>query len=256
MTVVWSGTVSISLISLPIRLSPATHEEHVGQMHELHLPDAGRVQHRRVCSVEGREIPYEEVARGVETWAGTVVLTSEDLARLPLPTRRTVSVIAFLSMDAIDLTNLRSAYHVEPGPGGERVYALLAAAMAHTRRVAVGKIALRDRERPMILRSSGGRLLLHTCYWPHEMRAPERPAPPVSTFTDRELAVAELLMDALTSDTLPELHDDYGVALDALVQAKTVGGELALLAESPSPPPIDLMAVLEAAVRAARRERD
>ncbi len=252
--VVWSGTVSISMISLPIRLSPATREERVGRVHELHALDAGRVRHRRFCDVEGREIPYEEVARGVETPTGTVMLTDEDLAHLPLPARRTVSVQAFVPVEAVDPAVFRGAYHVEPGPGGERVYALLAATMARRRRVAVGKLALRDRERPAILRSSGGRLMLHTCYWPHELRAAEHPAPPPA-FADRELAVAELLVDALTSNTLPELDDDYAAALDALVEAKAAGGELAPPAEPASVAPVDLVAMLEAAVREVRQER-
>ncbi|MFJ9416737.1 Ku protein [Streptomyces sp. NPDC101227] len=254
MTVVWSGTVSISMISLPIRLSPATREARGGQVHELHASDGGRVRHRRFCSVEGREIPYEEVARGVDTPTGTVVLTDEDLARLPLPARRVLSVLAFVPVEAVDPVAFRSAYHVEPGPGGDRVYALLAAAMARTRRMAVGKLALRDRERPAILRSSGGRLVLHTCYWPHELRAPEHQAPS-SAFADRELAIAELLVDALSSDTPPELDDEYSTALDELVEAKAAGGELAPPAEPPLAAPVDLMAMLEAAVREAREDR-
>ncbi|WP_424892213.1 Ku protein [Streptomyces sp. XH2] len=252
---VWSGTISVGLIALPVQLYPATRTEHPGRTHEIHAVDGGRIRHRRVCDTDGHEVSYEEVAHGVETPRGTVVLRDEDLARLPLPARKVLDLAGFVPAGSVDPALFHRSYYVEPlGPGADRPYTLLAAALTRLDRVGVGKIAIRLRERPAILRTyAGSRLLVHTLYWPHERNEPPEDRVTTAAPTDRELTMAEVLVEAMAQDAPPEQHDEYVAALERLAEAKAASGQLE---PPPEPvPPVDLMAALEASIRAARGDQ-
>ncbi|MFF3730976.1 Ku protein [Streptomyces sp. NPDC002476] len=253
MKALWSGTISFALVAIPAKLYAAT-EEHAVRLHEIHVADNSRVEHRRFCRSEGREIPYEEVGRGWQTPDGrVVVLTDKDLAHLPLPTKRVAEVLGFVRGHDIDPISYGQPYYVGPdGPSADRPYTLLVEALARTGYVGVCKIAIRSRERVALLRPRHGLLICQTLLWQDELREPGDLAPSAPV-TDRELEITELLMRELIGVELRELHDDYGHALKQLVTAKVSGGELV---EPPTPAPLaDLMAALEQSIRAARAER-
>ncbi|UQA91364.1 non-homologous end joining protein Ku [Streptomyces halobius] len=248
------GTLSVGLIAVSVELYPATQGESAGRAHEVHGVEGcrSRIRHRRVCEA-GHEVPYEQVARGINTEAGTVILSDEDLAQLPLPTRRTVELVGFIPSSAVDPLWFDRGYYISPrGPGSARPYALLAAALSRSGRVGVGKTALRTRERPVVVRPYGARLALHTVYWPRERRPPPEDRAFGVPVSERELAMAQTLVEALGAEELPEMHDDYAAALDRLVEAKISGGELAAPPEAPAV--MDLMAALEESIRAARAQ--
>ncbi|WP_179382523.1 Ku protein [Streptomyces sp. SA15] len=248
MEATWSGTIQFGLVALPIRLYAAT-EEHPVRLHEIHVADGSRVEHRRFCKAESREIPYEEVGRGFELGDGrTVPLTDEDLARLPLPTKRTVDVLGFVPFEDIDPISYGRPYYAGPGPGADRPYALMVEALARTGYVAVSKVALRSRERLALLRPRHGMLILQTLLWQDELRDPGDLAPS-TPITERELELAEVLIRELTGIDVGEVHDEYAHALEQLVETKITGGELAE-PEEPAPA-LDLMAALEESIRAA-----
>ncbi|MBT2508542.1 hypothetical protein J7I98_22155 [Streptomyces sp. ISL-98] len=179
-----------------------------------------------------------------------VPLTEEDLAHLPLPTKRTFEVMGFVASQDIDPISYGKPYYAGPGgEGAERPYALLVEALARTSYVGVGKIAIRSRERLAVLRPRRGVLVLQTLLWGDELREPGDLAPSAPV-TDRELELAEVLIRELTGIDVREVHDEYGQALEQLVAAKAGGGQLAELVEAV--PVVDLMAALEESVRAAR----
>ncbi|MFI1169835.1 Ku protein [Streptomyces sp. NPDC020801] len=246
-------TVSFGLVSVPVLVSPAT-EEHRVRLHEVHRSDGGRIRHRRVCELEDQEVAYQDVARGVEMPDGTTaVLNDADLERLPLPTRRAIDVLGFIPADTIDPISYQRAYYSRPaGPASERPYELLVAALARTGLVGIAKTALRSRERLTVLRPRHGVLVVHAVFWPDEIREPG-PAP-TSPVTDRELELAELLLNQMQAIDTRAVHDDYTEALNQLVAALSSGRELPAPAEPTQPPP-DLMKVLEASIRAARGNR-
>ncbi|MET8679976.1 Ku protein [Streptomyces sp. NPDC004647] len=253
MRAIWSGTIAFGLVALPAKLYSAT-EEHAVRLREIHSADGGRVRHRRVCEVEDREIPYEEVGRGWPMPDGRMVaLTDEDLAHLPLPTKHVVEVLGFVPGRDVDPLSYSKPYYVGAGgPAADRPYALLTEALARTGYVGVCKVAIRSRERLALLRPHDGVLVLHTLLWTDEVRPPGDLAP-ATPVTDRELQLAEVLMNELTGVEMRELHDEYQHALEQLVEAKVTGGELV---ETPEPKPaVDLMAALEKSVQAARTAR-
>ncbi|MGW0819357.1 non-homologous end joining protein Ku [Streptomyces viridiviolaceus] len=170
MKAMWSGVIQFGLIAVPIRLYAAT-EEHPVRLHEIHLADGSRVKHRRFCKGENREIPYAQVGRGFELADGRVVpLAEDDLARLPLPTQRTVDVLGFVPLEDIDPISFGRPCYVGPGPGGDRPYALLVEALARIGYIAVAKVALHRRERLALLRTRHGMLILQTLLWQDELR--------------------------------------------------------------------------------------
>ncbi|MER0476879.1 Ku protein [Streptomyces sp. Edi2] len=251
---VWTGVISFSLVNLPIRLYSAT-AEHAVRLREIHKADGGRIRHKRVCELDGEEIPYEDVGRGFELPGdgGMVQLTDADLDRLPLATRHQVQVHGFVPADDVDPISYSRAYYA--GPAGEaagRAYSLLVAALARAGVVAVCRVVIRTRERLAILRPRHGVLVLQTLLWPDEVRDPGNLAPSTPV-TDREMALAELLMHELTGVEGDDLRDRSRDALEALVDAKIADRQIE---SPPQPQPLgDLLAALERSVRAARDAR-
>ncbi|MGX1676388.1 non-homologous end joining protein Ku [Streptomyces sp. NPDC055400] len=244
MRALWSGVIQFGLVVLPVKLFSAI-EEHRVRLREVHAADSGRVQHRRFCEAEGREIPYEEVGRGWELPDGRLVpLTDEDLARLPLASRHVVEVLGFLPWQDIDPISFSRPYYVGP----ERPYALLVEALARTGQVGVCKVAVRSRERIALLRPRHGILILQTLLWQDELRDPGDLAPSAPV-TEGELELAEILMRECTGVEVGQLRDEYRQALEELVEAKVSGGQLAA---PPEPVPAVDLAALEESVRAAR----
>lgn len=249
----WSGTLAFELVALPVKLYPAT-EEHPVRLQETHTADGGRVRHLHVCEAENREIPYEEVGRGWETPDGRIVpLTDDDLTHLPLPACHVIEVLGFVPGRDVDPVSYSRPYFVGPGgPGADRPYALLEEALARTGYVGVAKVALQSRERLALLRPRHGVLVLHTLLWTDEISESGDLAPSTPV-TERELELAEVLMDELTGVEMGQLHDDYRRALEEFARAK-VGGSTWV--ETPEPrPAADLLDALEKSLRAARAER-
>jgi len=219
------------------------------------------VRMKRVCELEDREIPYGEIAKGYQTDdERTVVLTNEDLASLPLPTKRVIDVLAFVDESQIDPVYFSKPYYVAPDKAGAKQYALLRDAMAESGQVAVTKITLSTRESPAVLRIHDDVLVLQLMVWPDEVRSAAGIAPQDASVRPQELAMAKSLIETLSADfpdLAEDLHDDYQTALQELVEAKLEG------VEPPREAPrrkaadnvIDLMAVLERSVQAAQGNR-
>ncbi len=253
---IWNGAISLGLVTIPVRLYPATEQRGVA-FHQVHPEDGGRIRYRRVCSACGEEIPYADTAKGYELASGeVVVLTDEDLADVPLPTSRSIEVVHFVPVEQLDPVQLAKSYYLAPEPSGARAYVLLRVALQRSGKVAVVKIALRQRESLAMLRVRDDVLVLDTMLWPDEVRTPD------FDFRDhnvevgsRELEMADSLVDVMTADFEPGRHHDaYREALQAVVEAKVEGRQVV----RPQAPEAsgDLMAALRASVEAARQGRD
>jgi DNA end-binding protein Ku len=255
----WKGAITFGLVSIPVQLFPAT-EEHGVHLHQVHEKDGGRIRLKRYCELEEREVPYREIAKAYESPDGRqAVLTDEDMAELPLPSKKVIDVLAFVDVDEIDPLMLSKAYYLQTAtPSAAKPYVLLREALTTSGKSAVTKITLRTRESLALLRVHDDILILQTMLWPDEVRAPEGLAPE-GTFDIRpqELKMATSLMDTLSEDfDFQALHDDYKEALDSLVTARLDGSAPAESAEDQSQAPdnvVDLMAALTASVKAAKK---
>jgi DNA end-binding protein Ku len=255
----WKGSISFGLVMIPVKLYAATEQKDIA-FRQVHRADGGRIKFRRVCSVDGEEIPYEQVAKGYELPSGEmIVLTDEDLADLPLPTTRSIEVLHFMPSDQLDPILLSRSYYVEPEAAGARAYVLLRDSLERSGKIALAIVALRQRESLATLRSRDGVLVLETLLWPDEVRNP------AFAFLDddievrsQELKMAASLIDSMTVDFDPdEYHDGYREALQELVNAKAEGREVVQPEEGQAPEgePTSLADALKASLSAAQQDQ-
>ncbi|WP_455432195.1 non-homologous end joining protein Ku [Streptomyces tibetensis] len=255
---IWNGAISFGLVSIPIKLVNAT-ESHSISFRQIHTEDGGRIRYRKFCELEDREVTQGEIGKGYEDADGTIIpITEEDLSSLPLPTAKTIEIVAFVPADRIDPLQMDAAYYLQAGGApAAKPYTLLREALKRSNKVAIAKFALRGRERLGMLRVVGEAIAMHGLLWPDEVRAPEGLAPDSHvTVRDQELDLADALMDTLGEVDLEDLHDEYREAVEEVIAAKAAG-------EAPPQAPepatggkvLDLMAALESSVRAARESR-
>jgi len=257
---IWKGTISFGLVTIPVKLYSATEERDVS-FHQVHREDGGRIKYKRVCSVDGEEVTYGDIAKGYQLPTGeTVVLTDEDLADLPLTTSRSIDVLQFVPLEQVDPIYFAKSYYLEPDRTGAKPYVLLRDALQESGRVAVVKVALRQREQLATLRVRDGVFVLETMLWPDEIRTPDFP------FLDedvqvrpQELAMAGSLIESLAEDFAPtEFSDGYRAALQAVIDAKIEGRQVVAPPEQDTGgggAVVDLMAALRASVEAAKSKR-
>ncbi|MEW1887362.1 MULTISPECIES: Ku protein [unclassified Streptomyces] len=256
---IWNGAISFGLVSIPIKLVNAT-ENHSISFRQVHVEDGGRIRYRKVCELDGEEVPSAEIGKAYEDADGTMIpITDEDLSHLPLPTAKTIEIVAFVPADAIDPLQMDAAYYLSAnGVPAAKPYTLLREALKRSRKVALAKYALRGRERLGMLRVVDDVIAMHGLLWPDEIRAPEGVAPESDvTVRDAELDLADALMDTLGEVDMDSLHDDYREAVEEMIAAKASG-------EAPEPAEkgakgggkvIDLLAALESSVKAAKEAR-
>src|ERR1700755_2750040 len=259
---IWAGTISFGMLVIPVKLFAATEQRDVA-FRQVHREDAGRIQFRRFCSLDGEEVAYADVAKGYELATGdVVVLTDEDLKELPLATAKRIDVLHFSPQGQLDPILANKADYLEPEPAGVRAYVLFRDALERSGRVAVAKVAIRQREALAALRVRDGVLVLETLLWPDEVRAPD------FKFLDEDvdirtqaLQMAASLIDTMTEDFDPALYkDSYREALEALVQAKIEGNDVVRPAGTAVPAgapgaPAALTETLRASVAAAKANR-
>jgi DNA end-binding protein Ku len=255
---IWNGAISFGLVSIPIKLMNAT-ESHSVSFRQIHTEDGGRIRYRKVCELEDREVSQSEIGKAYEDADGSMIpITDEDLSHLPIPTTRTIEIVAFVPQERIDPLQMGSAYYLAAsGAPAAKPYTLLREALKRSNRVAVAKFALRGRERLGMLRVVGDAIAMHGLLWPDEVRAPEDVAPDSGvSVRDQELDLADALMDTLGEIDLDDLHDEYREALEEVVAAKAAGEAPPQAPEEAAPGKVlDLMAALESSVRAARESR-
>ncbi|MEU3651597.1 Ku protein [Streptomyces sp. NPDC032161] len=255
---IWNGAISFGLVSIPIKLVNAT-ESHSISFRQVHLADGGRIRYRKVCEIDGEEVAAAEIGKAYEDADGSMIpITDEELGSLPLPTAKTIEIVAFVPATSIDPLQMDAAYYLSAnGVPAAKPYTLLREALKRSRKVAVAKYALRGRERLGMLRVVDDVIAMHGLLWPDEIRSPEGAAPEADvTVRDAELDLADALMDTLGEVDMDSLHDDYREAVEELIAAKAEGRTLEpAKAEAAGGKVIDLVAALEKSVREAKEAR-
>ncbi len=263
MRAIWKGAVSFGLVNVPVRLYAATGTKDVS-FHQVHAADGGRIRYQRTCSVDGEPVAYGDIAKGYETEDGDlVVLSDADLAQLPLSTGREIEVVEFVPEAQVDPLLYDKAYYLEPERSAAKPYALLREALVATERVAVVKVALRQRETLAVLRVRGDVICLQTVLWPDEVREPDFEVGSGAELKPAELKMASSLVESLAADFDPSQYaDGYREAVMALVEEKVASGEVRRAAEAASEDGadgdgevVDLMAALRRSVERAKARR-
>lgn len=263
MRAIWKGAVTFGLVNVPVKLYSAT-EDHDVPLHQVHDADGGRIRYRRVCELDGDEVPYEHIDRAYHDGERTVVLTRDDLRSLPAETNREIEVVEFVPSDQIDPIMYDRTYYLEPASDSPKAYVLLRRTLEETDRTAVVKFALRQRTRLAALRVRDEVLVLQTLLWADEVReAAFGSLDGSTTVSDRELAMSAQLVSSYEADFDPEEYeDDYQVQLRQLIDAKLAEGDTVDTADTFGEQPesseaevIDLMDALRRSVEGAKGDK-
>ncbi len=257
MRAIWKGAVSFGLVSVPVKLYAAT-ESHDVSFRQVHAKDGGRIKYQRVCSLDGEEVAYADIAKGYETEDGEmVILTDDDMESLPSTSSREIAVEKFVPREQIDPLLFEKSYYLEPEGAGAKPYALLRQALQDADRMAVVTVALRQRTTMAVLRVKDDVIVLQTMMWPDEIRRPDFKVEP-GDVKPAEVTMAHMLVETLAGDfDAAEFEDDYAGAVEALVKSKIAGGEIKRTETSTktSGEVVDLLAALQKSVAAARTAR-
>ncbi|QGZ53314.1 Ku protein (plasmid) [Streptomyces sp. QHH-9511] len=259
---IWSGAVSFGLVTIPVRLEPAT-ESHGISFNQIHLADGGRIRYRKVCEIDGKELTQDDIGKGYEVSKDNVIpITDDELAQMPLPTAKAIDIVAFVDRESIDPIQLGEGnyYLTADNPVSAKPYVLLQKALERTDKVAIAKFALRGRERLGMLRVKGDALLLNAMHWPDEIRSSEPLTPGESDISEQEIEGALALMDTMSVEHLDdlELTDHYREALAEILEAKAEDREPRPVEaeEAPTGRVVDLMSALEESVAKAKASRE
>jgi len=251
---IWSGTISFGMVSIPVNLYGATEDKDIS-FHLLHEECGNRVKQLRWCPFHERAVDWDEVERGYEyAKSEYVVLDDEDFEKLPLPSKKTIELTAFVESQEIDPIYYEKSYYLEPKPEGAKAFALLMRVLEKKKLVGLAKIAIRNKEQLCALRPQGKSLILETLFYPDEIRVGKglESSVPVS---EREMEMATTLVDFLSRPFDPEeYHDEYRQALMKLIDAKREGKEVVAPPE-PRGKVVDLMSALRESVEAAKKRR-
>jgi DNA end-binding protein Ku len=260
---IWSGSISFGLLNVPVKLYSAVSKQTV-RFRELREDDGARIRHKRVAEPDGKEVPYEKIVKGYEYAPDQyVVLSRDELAELDPKRTRAIEIQDFVDLDDIDPIYFEQPYYLGPDKGAERAYALLVQAMKDTRKVAIARFVLRNKEHLAAIRPMDEVLTLTTMRFHDEVSSPQdldgevfeeaKPKKPEK----RELAMAEQLIESLSSEFDPDKYrDEYREELLDLLERKAAGKEV-VSAPSEEPKPTkapDLMAALEESLAAVKGE--
>jgi DNA end-binding protein Ku len=259
----WKGAIQFGLVTIPVKLYLATESRAGVSFNMLHEKDLSRIQMKIFCPVDDEVIPRTETVKGFEYAPDKyVVITDEDLEKLPLKTVRSIEIEQFVeSAEAEAHTKfVKQAYYLEPDKIGRKAFALLRAVLREQGLTAICKIVIRDREALAALDPFENTMLLSTLYWPDEIRAlgeldlPEE-EPEVKP-AERQMAAQ--LIAAMTGEFDPAAYrDEYREALMQVIESKVEGREtVAVAGPEESTNLVDLMAALQASVKAATSARD
>ena len=250
----WKGAISFGLVSIPVGLYPATEEKTL-RFNQLHDEDHGRIKYQRYCSKCGEEVPFEHIVKGYEYEKEKyVILEDEDFDAVPVESGRAIDIVQFVELDDIDPIYFQKSYYLVPEETGVKAYTLLREAMAEDGRVAIAKIALRDKEHLCALRFKDNVFVLETMFWPDEIREAEfaeLEKPP--KIRPQEVQMAKSLIENLTEEFNPqEFKDEYREALLGIVEKKVAGEEIEVVKEPEATKVVDLMEALKASVEATK----
>jgi DNA end-binding protein Ku len=243
------------MVSIPVKLYTATENKDIS-FNLLHKDCGERLKQLRWCPKHEKAVTWDEVERGYEYARDEyVIMSEEDFEKLPLPSKHTVELSAFVKAEEIDPIHYEKTYYLEPEEKGVKPYALLMRALKEKQLTGIAKIAIRNKEQLCALRPMNGGLVMETLYYPDEIREFPSEIPDVEV-SKRELDMAYALIDLLEEEFDPsKYHDEYRNALMQIIEAKLDGQEIAAVEVAKPAKVTDLVAALKASVAAAKKKQ-
>jgi DNA end-binding protein Ku len=256
---IWSGAISFGLVNIPVKLYSAVSRKTV-RFHQIDAESGGRVRQKRV-GPDGEEVPYEQIVKGYEIGPDRyVTITPEELESLEPQKTRTIDIEDFVDLEEIDPIYYDHPYYLAPDTGAAKAYRLLVDAMEESGKVAVARVVLRSKEHLVAIRPRDGALAMETMLFADEVIPPESleelaAADGDVKTSDRELTMAQQLIDSLSSEFEPEKYrDEYRERVLDLIERKAQGETIVIEEPEAEPQQVpDLMAALEASIANAKK---
>lgn len=257
---IWSGAISFALVNIPVKLYSAISQKDV-HFHQLHDADGVRIQQKRICPADGKEVPYEHIVKGYEISPNRyVMIKPEEIEALDPKAQHTIEIERFVKAEEIDPLYIEYSYYLVPDKGAVKPYALLLEAMNDTGRVAIARAVIRTKQYVTSLRAAGKALAMSTMYFADEVVSQDAldglPGSDVKV-NEKELNMAKQLIESLTDTFDPSVyHDEYREQLLALIDRKAKGETVVTQpAKKEDEKVVNLMAALEASLASARGSR-
>ncbi|HET9736478.1 MAG TPA: Ku protein [Solirubrobacteraceae bacterium] len=255
---IWSGAISFGLVNVPVKLFSAVSRKTV-RFNQLNQETGNRIQQKRVDPETGEEVPYEQIVKGFElTKDRYVVITPDELDALDPERTRTIDIEDFVDLEDIDPVYYDHPYYLVPDKGAAKAYGLLLNAMEASGKVAIARVVIRSKEALVAIRPAGDLLMMETMIFhdevvPHD-ELDDLPDAKDLKASDRELKMAQQLIDSLSSEFDPSRYrDEYRDKVLDLIERKAAGEDIAVQPEAPAPAKVpDLMAALEASLAAVK----
>ncbi len=258
MRAIWKGSISFSLINIPIALYPATRREEL-KFRLLRAKDLSPVNYKRVAEVDGKEVPWEEIVKGYEYEKGKfVVLKDEDFKRADIEATQSVDIIDFVKLEEINPIFFDKPYYLEPEKRGEKAYALLRDALKQTERVGIAKVVIKTRQHLAAVKPQKNLLALELMHFAEEIvDASELKIPEKPEVGARELTMAKDLIEKMSDKwDATKYTDDYRHALLDVIHQKVKSGGKAPATRGAAKKPtnvVDLVSVLQESLEHAGR---
>ena len=256
---IWSGSINFGLVTIPVKLFTAVRANELS-FNMLHKKDEGRIKYERVCSVDGKPVPWDEIVKGYEYEKGEyVILTDEDFKKVNPEATQSVDILEFVELDKINPMFFDKPYYLEPTKQGRHAYALLREALAKANKVAIARVVIRTKETIAAVKPNGDALVLELMHWADELvEQSDLDFPGDITLPDGEMKMAKMLIDSMSVDEFEpdKFTNRYHDELLAMIEARAAGKELPAPKKAPARAKVvNLMDVLAQSLEESKKQR-
>jgi DNA end-binding protein Ku len=246
---IWKGSISFGLVYIPISVYPATREEKLS-FRQLRASDLSPIRYKKVADADMKEVSADQIVKGFEYERGQyVILKDEDFQKVRIESTHSIDITDFVELEQVDPKFFYKPYFLEPQKGGEKAYALLHKALSGTGKIGIAKVVISNREYLASVKPDGLFLILDLMHFASEILTPEElKNAPLTAITDKELKMAQTLIDSMSASWEPEKYrDEYRSAVMEMIEQKA---KKKVVAEKPVPVPratnvVDLVKVLQ-----------
>ena len=256
---IWSGSINFGLVTIPVKLFTAVKTNDLS-FNLLHAKDEGRIKYERVCSVDGKPVPWDEIVKGYEFEKGEyVTLTDEDFKKVNPEATQSVDIVEFVELEKIDSMYFDKPYYLEPTKQGRHAYALLREALADSKRVAIARVVIRTKEYIAAVKPVEDALVLELMHWADELVGVDTlDVPGQEKMPEKEMKMARMLIDTMSvEDFEPEKFENkYHDELMTMIEARAAGKELPKVKKAPARSKVvNLMDVLAQSLEESKKRR-
>ena len=255
---IWKGSISFGLVYIPISVYPATREEKLS-FRQLRKSDLSPIKYKKVAEADMKEVPANEIVKGFEYEKGRyIVLSDDDFEKVRIESTHSIDITDFVDLDRVDPKFFYKPYFLEAQKGGEKAYALLHKALRGSGKIGIAKVVIANREYLAAVKPDGLFLVLELMHFASEVLTPEELNRPKTELNDKELKMAQTLVESMSSDWKPEKYrDEYRDAVMEMIEQKAKNKQLP--APAPAAPRatnvVDLVKVLQESINRSQSVR-